>query len=202
MGMQEIIRGRRVVLVSANAEDAGPIFEWLARSNLTAAMAGPPTYPERPVPTWDEFRADYPDHYFDGSSPELGRCFVIRVDGEPVGQVNYNDIHDRDGRKRVELDIWLQSESACGRGLGTEALDALCRYLARRFGVQDFLVQPSARNPRAIRAYEKTGFASLGLPAERARELWGPSDYSDSVYMVRSAAWREAPPPSAGRSPR
>ena len=148
----EMIRGRRVVLLSADWEDMVPIYEWLARSDLTVTMVGPPTYPERRVPTWDEFRDDYPDHYFDGSSPELGRCFVIRADGEPVGQVNYNDIHEQLGRKRVELDIWLRSGSVCGRGFGTDALDALCRHLSQRFGVQDFMVQPSARNPRAIAA--------------------------------------------------
>ena len=48
------------------------------------------------------------------------------------------------------------------------------------------MVQPSARNPRAIRAYEKAGFKRLGLPIGEARALWGPSDYADSVYMVRA----------------
>ena len=40
--------------------------------------------------------------------------------------------------------------------------------------------------PRAIRAYEKVGFRRLDVPIEEARALWGPSDYADSVYMVRS----------------
>jgi RimJ/RimL family protein N-acetyltransferase len=187
MDVPEKIRGRRVVLVSAGSEDVRPIYEWLARSDLTSTMAGPPTYPERSVPTWREFRADYPDHYFNGSSPELGRCFVLHVDGEPIGQVNYNDIYEQRGRKRVELDIWLRNESVCGHGYGTEALDVLCLYLTRQFEVQDSLVQPSARNPKAIRAYEKAGFVMLGLPVEQARDVWGPSDYLDSVYMVRTS---------------
>jgi RimJ/RimL family protein N-acetyltransferase len=62
--------------------------------------------------------------------------------------------------------------------------------------VAEFLVQPSARNPRAIRAYEKAGFRRLGLPIEEARALWGPSDYADSVYMVRSM------PPEGGGADR
>ena len=85
----------------------------------------------------------------------------------------------------VELDIWMRSEACCGKGYGTEALDALCRHLHERFGVEEFMVQPSARNPRAIRAYEKLGFKRLDVPIESARELWGPNDYYDSVYMVR-----------------
>jgi len=50
--------------------------------------------------------------------------------------------------------------------------------------VVEFMIQPSASNPRAIRAYEKAGFSRLDLPLESARELWGPNDYYDSVYMV------------------
>ena len=47
------------------------------------------------------------------------------------------------------------------------------------------MVQPSARNQRAIRTYEKVGFRRLDLPLESARELWGPNYFCDSVYMVR-----------------
>jgi RimJ/RimL family protein N-acetyltransferase len=102
-----------------------------------------------------------------------------------VGQVNYNDIGEREGRKRTELDIWLRNQSECGKGYGSDALEALCTYLHERFGVEEFMVQPSGRNPRAIRAYEKAGFLRLNLPIKQARELWGPNDYDDSVYMVK-----------------
>jgi RimJ/RimL family protein N-acetyltransferase len=48
------------------------------------------------------------------------------------------------------------------------------------------MVQPSARNPRAIRAYEKAGFVRINLAIEQARERWGPTDYDDSVYRVKT----------------
>ena len=58
----------------------------------------------------------------------------------------------------------MRSEACCGRGYGTDALIALSRMLYVRFGVQEFMMQPSARNPRAIRAYEKAGFRSIDIP--------------------------------------
>ena len=180
------IRGRYVTLRPASPEDERTILDWLYRSDVTPSMLGPPLYPERPVPPPGEGGGDYEPHYFDGSAPELGRCYLILADGEPVGQVSYNDIHEHGERRRTELDIWLRNEACCGRGYGTDALDALCRHLHDRLGVAEFLVQPSARNPRAIRAYEKAGFRRLGLPIEEARVLWGPSDYADSVYMTRA----------------
>jgi RimJ/RimL family protein N-acetyltransferase len=186
MNDQETIQGERVVLQPATAEDEPQILEWLLRSDVTPSLLGPPLYPERPVPPPEDSSVRFEPHYLDGTAPELGRCFLILVDGEPVGHVSYNDIIEWDGRKGVELDIWMRSESCCGKGYGTAALDALCRYLHDRFGVEEFLVQPSARNPRAVRAYEKAGFRRLELPLESARELWGPSDYCDSVYMVKT----------------
>ncbi len=186
MSEEGVIQGRHVTLRPAAPEDERAILDRLFRSDLTPTMLGPPLYPERPIPPPGEVDEGYEPHYFDGSAPELGRCFLILADGEPVGQVNYNDIHERGGRRRTELDIWMRCEASCGKGYGTDALDALCRHLHERFGVVEFMVQPSARNPRAIRAYEKAGFRRLNLPIDEARSLWGPSDYADSVYMVRA----------------
>jgi diamine N-acetyltransferase len=186
MNNDEIIHGKRVVLRPATPEDERQILDWLLRSDVTPSFLGPPLYPERPVPSPDDPGETFDPHYLDGSAPELGRCFLILVDQEPVGQVTYNDIVERDGRKQVELDIWMRSEACCGKGHGTDALDAVCHHLHDRFGVEQFMVQPSARNPRAIRAYEKVGFTRLEVPIESARKLWGPNDYRDSVYMVRT----------------
>jgi diamine N-acetyltransferase len=170
----------------ATTEDEPQILGWLLRSDITPAILGPPLFPERPVQRLDDPSQKLDPHYLDGTALELGRCFLILVDGKPVGQVTYNDIVARDGRRQVELDIWMRSEAFCGKGYGTDALEALCGYLHNTFSVEEFMVQPSARNPRAIRAYEKIGFQRLKLPIEAARELWGQNDYHDSVYMVRT----------------
>jgi len=62
------------------------------------------------------------------------------------------------------------------------------------------MVQPSARNPRTIRAYEKAGFARLPVTMEEARAEWGPNDYVDSVYMVKTMPGPppDVPEPGAG----
>jgi RimJ/RimL family protein N-acetyltransferase len=184
--IENAILGARVALRSAQIFDRRPIYEWLVHSDIAATMSGPPTFPERPVPTWEEFQEDYLPHYFDDSAPRLGRSFIIVVDGEPAGQINYNEIELRGGRTQTELDIWMRSADYCGRGYGGDALDTLCRHLSQRFGVEAFMVQPSARNPRAIRAYEKAGFRRLQGTLDEAHAVWGPSDYVDSVYMIRA----------------
>lgn len=190
-----VLMGERVELCPATMAEQRMVYEWLAHSDVTAAMMGPPLYPEHPIPTWDEFCADYPSHYFDGSAPTQGRCYLIRVQGEPAGQINYNDLMEGPCGPRVELDIWMRSRAWCGRGLGPDALETLCRTLVDRFGVTEFMVQPSARNPAAIRAYEKAGFRRLDRsPGELAVE-WGPPDTVDSVYLVRRAGDLTKEPP-------
>ncbi len=149
-------------------------------------MAGEPLFPDEPPATWEEFCEDHTPHFFEGEITEQGRCFIMQVTGEDVGQIYFNDIETKNGIKRVELDMWMRAEKFCGRGYGTDAIETLCGFLAERFGVEQVMVQPSGRNPRAIRAYEKVGFAKLNVPLEEAVSDWGPNDYDDSVHMVKT----------------
>lgn len=52
----------------ATLQDKKKIFKWLAHSNLTSDMFGPPNFPDIQIPTWEEFDNDYLDYYFDGSN--------------------------------------------------------------------------------------------------------------------------------------
>ena len=179
----------KVVLRPSALEDRQMIFEWLAHSDITSSMIGPPTFPDQPIPSWAEFLADYEDYYFDGSAPEQGRSFVIMVDGEPVGQINYGEIDGE--RRRTELDIWLKSGRHTGKGFGSAALKALTSLLRREFGVAEFVIRPSTRNPRAIRAYEKAGFRRIEISPEEATARYGPGDYTDDTVMIKSAGNKE-----------
>jgi hypothetical protein len=45
----------------------------MARFDVTPSKMDPPDYTEAPIPTWEEFCADYVPLYFDGTRPEVGR---------------------------------------------------------------------------------------------------------------------------------
>lgn len=179
------INGSVITLRLSTPQDRRTIYDWFANSDLTASMAGEPVFPDSPPDSWEEFCEDHTPHFFDGEITEMGRCFIMQVNNEDVGQIYFNDIETRNGIKRVELDMWMRAEQYCGKGYGSDALRALCEFLEQRFGVEQFMVQPSSRNPRVIRAYEKVGFESLDIPLEDAVKEWGPNDYYDSVFMVR-----------------
>jgi len=71
--------------------------------------------------------------------------------------------------------------------LGTDAIEARVTYLEAELGVRTFMIQPSARNPRAVRAYEKVGFVRVPATAEEIAAAWGAEDHADSVLMIREA---------------
>ena len=175
----ERISGKKIIIRPAVPEDRRPVFEWLTRSDLTHRMMGPPTYPDSPVPTWKEFINDYREHFFDGSDPYSGRCYIIQVKDEAIGQINHDRIHIED--YSTELDIWLKSSKYTHRGFGTDAILTLCNYLTTQYGCKIFKMAPSKRNTIAVRAYEKAGF----IPAEE-NTVSAHSEYPDALLMIRT----------------
>ncbi len=176
--MTEIFFGKKVKLRPATLADRRPIFEWLTNSDLTRLMMGPPDYPDIPIPTWEVFKNDYKPYFFDSSKPLLGRCFIIEVDSNAIGQINHDKIsmlvHS------TELDIWLRSREYINKGYGSDAINTLCDYLAKKFGCKKFIISPSERNRAAIRAYEKAGFI---ITQEKPINFLAES--VDSLIMVK-----------------
>lgn len=176
-----IIEGMRVRLRPAKLGDRRAIYEWLAQSDITREMLGPPKFPDAPVPSWEEFCEDYTEEHFGGW--EQAQCFIIEHGGEGVGQVNFDRCHLPEGT--AELDIWMRSSADCGHGWGSDALRALMGCLKERYGLRTFLIRPSSRNERAMRAYERAGFVRVDMTDEEQARLYGAGDYEDAVVMVR-----------------
>lgn len=172
-----MLKGEKVNLRPAMPADRKVIYEWLAHSDITSLMLGSPLYPDVDVPTWDQFVNDYTDHFFDGSQPMKGRCFIIIAGDTEVGQVSYNDIFE-DGS--TELDIWLRSSSYTGRGYGSDALQTLCAYLHQQYRCKRFYIAPSGRNTGALQVYYKAGFKQAGLIPS-----WFVPDYDDTIVLAR-----------------
>ena len=178
------LKGERIELRAAREPDRRKIFNWLARSDLTVTMMGPPDFPEYPPPSWENFCDDYTPSFFNSSGDGQGRQFVILFHGEEVGTIGY-DLLDRI-KNRAVLDIWMRAQEYCGHGYGPDALNTLCGYLHDVFGITRFIISPSARNKRAIAAYQKAGFVlkSVLTRAQQVKEF-GFSEYDDNVLMIK-----------------
>lgn len=96
--------------------------------------------------------------------------WAIEVDGELAGSIQASEESDPDYR-HAGIDIVLSSRFT-DRGLGTDALRTLVRYLIDIRGHHRLTIDPAASNARAIRSYEKVGFRPVGIMRryERGRD--------------------------------
>ncbi len=179
--MKGLLKSEILTLRPATIEDKRKIFNWLANSNLTSEMLGPPNFPDNLIPTWDEFDNDYLDYYFDGSQPMQGQCFVLEHNGQEIGQINYNEIDAK--TKSTEIDIWLADRQFTGKGLGTEAIKTLCNYLNKSFDCKTIYIFPSSRNYNAIKSYKKAGFIETDK-----RPYNFIADYNDTIVLIKTQA--------------
>jgi RimJ/RimL family protein N-acetyltransferase len=178
------MQGKHIILRPAEPSDSRSIYEWLVASDLTQSMMGPPLFPEVELPSWEQFCSDYRHHFFDGSRSDSGRCYIIEVDNVAIGQLNYDGLDST--RRCAELDIWLRSSQYCSKGYGSDAINTLVAFLQSKYHVKEFVLRPSQRNPRAIRAYERASFTQVCMSKEEQTRIYGEGDYSDDVLMIRS----------------
>ncbi|MBI4744846.1 MAG: hypothetical protein HY776_08560 [Actinobacteria bacterium] len=84
------ISGNNIKLRPAKLSDRKKIYLWLAKSDLTPSMMGLPTYPDNPVPTWEEFCKDYNKSFFNAYGNRKGRHFVILAEDFGVGTIGFD----------------------------------------------------------------------------------------------------------------
>ena len=105
--------------------------------------------------------------------------YVIEVGGGVVGAIQYQEEEDPMYR-HAGMDIFLATPHH-GRGLGTEAIRLLSRYLIEERGHHRLTIDPAADNVAAIRAYEKAGFRRVGIMRKYERSPDGT--WHDGLLM-------------------
>jgi aminoglycoside 6'-N-acetyltransferase len=113
------------------------------------------------------------------SPDEHDAMFAIELDGEVVGCIQYSEEPDPDYRS-AGIDILVAGEWL-GRGLGSDALRTLARYLFEERGHHRLTIDPAAANERAIRAYRRVGFRPVGVM--RAYERGTDGTWHDGLLM-------------------
>jgi aminoglycoside 6'-N-acetyltransferase len=105
--------------------------------------------------------------------------FAIVVDSVVGGTIQFHEENGPDYR-HAGLDIFLD-EGHQGRGLGSDALRTLARYLFDVRGHHRLTIDPSAANERAIRAYARIGFRPVGVM--RRYERGADGTFHDGLLM-------------------
>ncbi|WP_130335621.1 aminoglycoside 6'-N-acetyltransferase [Streptomyces sp. BK022] len=92
---------------------------------------------------------------------------AVVLDGAVIGAIQFHEENDPEYR-HAGIDIFLTARQH-GRGLGTDAVRTLARYLVTERGHHRLTIDPAAANTAAIRCYGKVGFRPVGVM--RAYEL-------------------------------
>ncbi len=98
-------------------------------------------------------------------STELGdpdtETLVIEYDGRVVGAIQWSEEADPEYR-HAGMDIYVDP-AVQGKGIGTDAVRALVRFLIENRGHHRLVIDPAADNHAAIRCYGKVGFRPIGV---------------------------------------
>jgi RimJ/RimL family protein N-acetyltransferase len=181
-----------IYLKGAGLEDRKNAYEWLYFSDFSPFLNELTGYSPDNIPTFQEFKYDYEDFFFNDSSPEKGRAYIIILkendEEEEIGFISYTGFGLMEGI--AELDIWLKSLDYTGKGYGTSALTILSSELLKEI-FDTLIIRPCAKNIRAIKSYKKIGFVeSVFKPEKYYRqehiEEYAPGDCKDGkdVFMV------------------
>ena len=158
-----LLRGRNVVLRQLQARDVEGVIEIQAEPGVARWWGAPDPADLRRLA--------------DGRGEE--KAFVIESEDELVGLIQFGEESDPEFR-HAGIDLFI-SERHQGKGLGTDAIRTLARYLIEKRGHHRLTIDPAAENAVAIRAYERVGFRPVGV----LREYWRSPDgaWRDGLLM-------------------
>ncbi len=159
----ERIRGDRVLLRPATLDDVDALVE-MSREPSVAAW-------------WDD-----DDHeQWRARLTEEGDWadYVVEVAGEPAGFAIWYEETDPTYR-HAGIDLFLATAHQ-GRGLGTDVVRTLARWLIEVRGHQRLVIDPAAANERAVACYRKVGFRPIGIARQSERTKDGT--WRDQLLM-------------------
>lgn len=163
-----VIRGERIYLRSVEREDLARCHRWINDETLTATLAQ-----RYPVSLAQE--ADWIERAARGQDPsQLTLAICLAKDGRHIGNCGLEAI-DRDNRTAT-LGIFIGERDCHGKGLGEEAVRALCRYAFDELDLRKIRLDVYTTNPGAARTYARVGFRREGLLREEVFRRGKPLD--------------------------
>lgn len=123
------------------------------------------------------------EHFYNGDESNV-RC-IIQYEGQDIGYIQYYPITDEE---RTEygyddftgtifgMDQFIGETDFWNRGIGTELITSMVRYLIIHAGAEKVVMDPQAWNERALRVYEKAGFVQKKY---LQRHEWHEGEYRD-----------------------
>ncbi|WP_020522212.1 GNAT family N-acetyltransferase [Catelliglobosispora koreensis] len=104
---------------------------------------------------------------------------AVVYEGRVVGMIQYYE-EEEPKYRQANIDIYLDP-SVHGRGIGTDAVRTVARFLLKERGHHRLVIDPAADNTPAIKCYAKVGFRPVGVMRQYERGLDGT--WHDGLLM-------------------
>ena len=147
-------RGRQVILRRKRLPDGANDYAWRCDEELARFDAAPP------------LRTSFVNFLSSMTAqqryPDPGRCsFAIEDEGgRHIGNAMYYNLREEAGE--AELGITIGDRTHWGQGYGSDAVQALVRFLFRSKGLRRVFLHTLDWNTRAQRCFGKAGFEPRG----------------------------------------
>jgi len=114
---------------------------------------------------------------------------IFSVAGQPLGYLQYYPLQEAElqeyalatGTPAYGVDLFIGEPEAWSKGTGTRLLRALLHFLFAELDAEIVTIDPQVGNVRAIRCYEKAGFARMRvLPQHEYHE----GSWRDNLLMI------------------
>ena len=175
----ERIDGPRLTFRPIDERDLPELLRWLSDPDVVEFFGEPPK-------GLDEMHR----HFIEPAVNPVWR-FMIEHERRGIGEIQY--WHQYPGQEyewSAGIDIFIGEPEARDRGLGTEAVRTMLRYLFELKRCHRVTIDPEVGNGRAIRCYEKAGFRFDGVLRHNAFEH---GEYVDTYFMsILEDEWPEA----------
>ncbi|HWZ85907.1 MAG TPA: GNAT family protein, partial [Thermoanaerobaculia bacterium] len=186
-----VIRGERLYLRAIERDDLERCHDWMNDEDLTATLAQ-----RYPISLARE--ADWVERSTRGQDPsELNFAICLAQGDRHIGNCGLVGI-DRDNRTAT-LGIFIGEKDCRGRGLGEEAVRALCRFAFDEMDLRKIRLDVHAGNTDAVATYERVGFRREGVLREEQFRKGGPVDVI-RMGLLRPELTRPGSRPRKGRS--
>lgn len=152
--------GKKVVLVPMRLEEADLLVKWVNEPDQRGRWFGREASRAEVLERW-------PPVMFDDAYPQKGRAFRVDERRVPLGAVLYHALWGRPRNARLELVL----AGGVGPEPGSDAVDALARYLFDALRAHDLWTEVPGDDSRDIAAFEGAGFQRAGATAEEGKAI-------------------------------
>lgn len=185
---------RRIVSLTGDKVALGPphrgilplVLRWendLALSVLTGDSAWPVTA--------EAIAADYERTSAEGRRDWLRFVIYERATLRPIGLTDLHDINL--AGRTAAFGITIGERDCWGKGYGTETTYLMLDYAFNALGLHNVMLEVSAYNERAIRAYQRAGFQLIGR--RRQAQRVGARVYDEVLMDCLATDFRSPLPP-------